>query len=205
MVPRPCTGGGGKTAMKASWIARELRVERAGDRVGRQLGSLRAPRTASSVTNTMPALGALMKPLIDRPGNATAFSTPGCFSAMSRHLADHRRRCGRARRASGSCAKPTRYCLSCVGHEAGRHAAEAEHGQRQQPAIDDQRDAPCAAARGRTPPHVARPTPRAKKRLNGRKNQPNTASMHARQRDPAARRAACSSSARQRRATASAN
>ena len=31
----------------------------------------------------MPALALLMKPLIERPGNATALWTPGSFSAMS--------------------------------------------------------------------------------------------------------------------------
>ena len=36
-----------------------------------------------SVTNTMPADALLIKPLMDRPGNATALSTPGSFSAIS--------------------------------------------------------------------------------------------------------------------------
>lgn len=67
-----------------------------------------------SVTNTMPALGLLVKPLIDRPGKATALSTPGCFRAMS----DMRRITSSVRSSeapSGSCAKLTRYCLSCIG------------------------------------------------------------------------------------------
>ena len=60
-----------------------------------------------SVTNTMPADGLLMKPLIDRPGNATALSTPGSFSAIS----DIWRITFSVRSSvapSGSCAKPTR-------------------------------------------------------------------------------------------------
>ena len=67
-----------------------------------------------SGVNAMPMFGAFVKPLIDRPGNAGTDSTPGVFSAMSvmrlitsvvRSKVD----------ASGSCAKPTRYCLSCAG------------------------------------------------------------------------------------------
>ncbi len=45
-------------------------------------GDLRSSK-GLSVTKTMPALELLMKPLIDRPGNATALSTPGSFRAMS--------------------------------------------------------------------------------------------------------------------------
>jgi len=33
-------------------------------------------------TKTMPEFDELVKPLIDRPGKAMAFSTPGCFSAI---------------------------------------------------------------------------------------------------------------------------
>ena len=67
-----------------------------------------------SVANTMPEFELLVKPLIDRPGNATACSTPGCFSAMS----PMRRITSSVRSSvapSGSCAKPIRYCLSCAG------------------------------------------------------------------------------------------
>ncbi|KAG1317806.1 hypothetical protein G6F63_015508 [Rhizopus arrhizus] len=67
-----------------------------------------------SVTNTMPALELLVKPLIDRPGNAMADCTPGSFRAMSLM-----RRITASVRSSeaplGSCVKPIRYCLSCAG------------------------------------------------------------------------------------------
>ena len=67
-----------------------------------------------SVTNTMPALELLVRPLMDRPGNATALSTPGCFSAMSPMV-----RMTASVRSSeaplGSWAKLIRYCLSCAG------------------------------------------------------------------------------------------
>jgi hypothetical protein len=56
----------------------------------------------------------LVKPLIDRPGKPTAFSTPGCFIMIS----PMRRITSSVRSSvapSGSCAKPIRYCLSCCG------------------------------------------------------------------------------------------
>src|SRR6202047_5224161 len=66
------------------------------------------------VANTIPEFGLLVKPLIDKPGNATAFCTPGCFSAISDIL-----RMTSSVRSSGApfgnCANDTRYTLSCVG------------------------------------------------------------------------------------------
>ena len=62
----------------------------------------------------MPEFELLVKPLIDSPGNDTAFSTPGCFSMTS----PMRRITSSVRSSvapSGSCAKPIRYCLSWVG------------------------------------------------------------------------------------------
>ncbi|MOA05677.1 hypothetical protein D3C78_1252870 [compost metagenome] len=62
----------------------------------------------------MPLFGLLVKPLMDRPGKATVFSTPGCLEAISDMrliTASVRSRVA----ASGSCAKATRYCLSCCG------------------------------------------------------------------------------------------
>ncbi|MNF70194.1 hypothetical protein D3C84_520960 [compost metagenome] len=65
-------------------------------------------------TKTMPLFGLLVKPLIDRPGKAMVFSTPGCLPAiadMSFITASVRSRVA----ASGNWAKATRYCLSCAG------------------------------------------------------------------------------------------
>ncbi len=75
------------------------------------------PRRSSngfSVKNTMPAFGAFVNPLIDRPGNATELCTPSVFRPMSlmRRITSSVRS---SDAASGSCAKPTRYCLSCDG------------------------------------------------------------------------------------------
>jgi hypothetical protein len=67
-----------------------------------------------SVTKTTPVLEALTKPLMESPGKATELATPGCSSAIddiSRMTASVRSSVA----ASGSCAKATRYDLSCGG------------------------------------------------------------------------------------------
>ena len=89
-----------------------------------------------------------MKPLIDRPGNATALSTAGSFRAMS----DIWRITFSVRSSvapSGSCAKLTRYMLVLHRHEARRHHAGSR--QRSRPA---ERHRPSARAdlRVRMPP-----------------------------------------------------
>jgi hypothetical protein len=117
IVPNPWTGGGGKMAMKASFTPAYFfcsfweiaKPERSAD--------FRSAK-GFSVTNTIPALELLMKPLIDNPGNATALSTPGSLSAIS----DISRMIASVRSSvapSGSCAKLTRYCLSCTGTKPG--------------------------------------------------------------------------------------
>ena len=111
-----------------------------------------------SVTNMMPALGALTKPLIDRPGNCDRVATPGCFSADLRHPADHARRCGRARRASGSWAKATRYPLSCVGTKPVGTLREAQAGQGQQPDVDREHQTAACASTPADAAGVARPS-----------------------------------------------
>ena len=76
-----------------------------------------APRRSSNgfrVTKTMPEFVELVKPLIDRPGNATACSTPGCSSAMAlMRLITFSEWSSDA--ASGNWANATRYCLSWLG------------------------------------------------------------------------------------------
>ncbi len=67
-----------------------------------------------SIANTMPALELLVKPLIDSPGKASVPSMLGFFFMIS----PMRRITSSVRSSvapSGSCAKPIRYCLSCVG------------------------------------------------------------------------------------------
>ena len=74
------------------------------------------------------AFGVLTKPLMDRPGNCTACSTPGCFSAMSaicRTTASVRS----SEAASGNWANATRYCLSCVGTKPVGTLRESDDGQ----------------------------------------------------------------------------
>ena len=112
-VPRPCTGGGGKTAMNASWIPANLRFSESAIVSPYSALDFRSSNGASG-KKTMPAFGALTNPLMERPGNCTAPATPGCFMPMSdiRLMTDSVRS---SVAASGSCAKATRYCLSCVG------------------------------------------------------------------------------------------
>jgi len=109
----PFTGGGGNTAMNASsidasfWFTAPAIAPPESSRERRFSNS-------SSPKNTIPAFGALVKPAIESPGNATASLIPGVFIAMS----DMRRSTSSVRSSeapSGSCANPTRYCLSWPG------------------------------------------------------------------------------------------
>ena len=98
----PSTGGGGKTATNASWIPPNCWFS-----APAMAPADSAPRFRSSnvlsVTNTMPPFDAFTNPLMDRPVNATASSTPGC-SSRCRPCADHlvgaveRRRVGQLRK-----------------------------------------------------------------------------------------------------------
>ena len=113
MVPRPITAGGGTASTNASWMA-AIRWFNAPAMAGPlRLGVVRSSN-GLRVKKTMPALGATLKPLMLKPGNATAASTPGVFRPMS----DILRMTASVRSSdepSGNCAKATRYCLSCVG------------------------------------------------------------------------------------------
>ena len=77
------------------------------------LGFVRSSKGLSPM-KMMPAFGLFANPFTDRPGNATACSTPSCASAMSdilRITASVRS----SDAASGSCAIATRYRLSWLG------------------------------------------------------------------------------------------
>src|SRR5690606_14233664 len=173
MVPSPITGGGGNTAMNASLMPANLAF---------RLPVMASPDSSApwrsanglSVTNTMPALELLVKPLIDRPGKAMALSTPGSFRAMS----DMRRITSSVRSSEaplGSCAKPIRYCLSCAGTKP--------------PGTMDELPAVAASSGAYTPtaPALRRMTPvtpvayvsdeRPKKSLNQLESRPNTRFM----------------------------
>ncbi len=90
-----------------------------------------------SVTNTMPADGLLMKPLIERPGKATALSTPGSFHRDVRHFADDLFGAVK-RRALRQLREAHEILLVLQRHEARRHDAEDDEGRRQQERIDQQ-------------------------------------------------------------------
>ncbi len=109
----PCTGGGGKIAMNASGIAAYFWLSCIA-MAPPERSFERRSSNGFSVAKTIPAFELLVKPLIESPGKATACSTPGCFSVIS----PMRRITSSVRSSvapSGSCAKPIRYCLSCVG------------------------------------------------------------------------------------------
>ena len=76
MAPSPITGGGGNTAMKASWIVPNFWFSEFAIAIPDSSSSLRS-LNSSSVKKTIPALGVLTNPLIESPGKATAASTPG--------------------------------------------------------------------------------------------------------------------------------
>ncbi|MCY1535317.1 hypothetical protein D9M68_707170 [compost metagenome] len=99
--------------MNESWIAANFWFSEAEMALPDSAALLRSSK-GLSVTNTMPALELLVKPLMDRPGKAMALCTPGSFKAISLM-----RRITASVRSSeaplGSCVKPIRYCLSWAG------------------------------------------------------------------------------------------
>ncbi len=81
IVPNPITGGGGNIATKAPFIDPKFWLSWAAmappDRSGVVLLS-----KSVRVANNTPELGLLVNPLIFKPGNAIASSTPGCSIAI---------------------------------------------------------------------------------------------------------------------------
>ncbi len=73
----------------------------------------------------MPAFGALTKPLMESPGNWTAFSTPGCCAPDLGHLPDHL--VGSVQRGRvGQLGKGDQVLLVLGRHETLRHLGEAD-------------------------------------------------------------------------------
>ena len=111
-----------------------------------------APRRASASTKTMPAFELLVKPLIDRPGKATALCDAGLLRARCRSCGGSRLRCGRAwrRRAAGrsrrdtACPAPAR---SRTGTALNRPTGDADQDD-----VDAHAPAPCGEMTRRTPP-----------------------------------------------------
>jgi len=123
----------------------------------------------------MPAFELFTKPLIDKPGNATADSTPACFCPISvmRLITDSVRssvaaRATARRRRGTACPAPAR-------------TRSAPRGSRRTPARSARRRAPARC------PRAARPAPRRSvaggrrpnTQLNPRKNQPPAKSCRA--------------------------
>ena len=108
--------------MKASWIAANFWLSCPAIAPPLSSGVLRSSK-GLSVANTMPALELLVKPLIDRPGKATAFSTPGCFERDLAHAADHV--LGAVERgAVGQLREADQVLLVLRRHEAAGHRLE---------------------------------------------------------------------------------
>ena len=139
MVPSPLTGGGGNMAMKASWMPAYFLFRSAAIALPLSDGSLRSSN-GFSVENTMPAFEELVKPEIDRPGNATELSTPGWVRAMSLIL----RMTSSVRSSvapSGSRAEADQILLVLARHEAAWHLLEQDGGDADQHDIEADHDA----------------------------------------------------------------
>ena len=78
----PGTGGGGKTATNASWIPANFWLRAPAISAPYSPGPPRFS-ASSRIRKMIPALGLLTNPLIESPGNCTAWVTPGCWSAIS--------------------------------------------------------------------------------------------------------------------------
>ena len=98
----------------------------------------------------MPPLGAFTNPLTESPVNCDRVRHRRCSRAMSaicRITASVRS----SDAASGSWAKATRYCLSCVGMKPPG-PPEDEDRERQQAGVHRESDQPGRTARRSTPP-----------------------------------------------------
>ena len=144
------TGGGGKIAMNASWIAPNCWFSAPAMAPADSAAAWRSSNVFER-TNTMPAFGAFTKPLIDRPGNATACATPGCSRMMS-----PMRWMTSSVRSSDARVRQLRegdeVLLVLRRDEAGRHLLEAEPGQPDQARVHDERDRRAAQALARSRP-----------------------------------------------------
>ena len=130
----------------------ELLVQLAGDRRRRSGRASLRSSNGFSVDEHDAGVRAVGE-AVDRQARETRprFSTPGCFSAMS----PMRRITSSVRSSvapSGSCAKPTRYCLSCARHEAARHRLEQADRGADQHEVDAPSSRPCARSPSSTPP-----------------------------------------------------
>ena len=105
------TGGGGNTAMYASWM--DANFWFSAPAMAPADRPLRSSKSLSG-KNTSAALDCAAKPLADTPANCTELATPGCCLAISpMRFTTSAVRSSDA--AGGNCTTPTRYSLSCCG------------------------------------------------------------------------------------------
>ena len=159
---------------KASWIARELLVQRAGDGRAAQarrralLERFQGEEHDAGIRRDAEAADA-------QAGKGHGASTPGCFRPMS----DMRRMTASVRSsdaAVGQLREGDEILLVLRRHEAGRHLVETPAGQQHQAAINHQRDGALAQHARRRRRSICSPA-QANTRLNGRKNQPSALSI----------------------------
>ena len=135
--------------MNASWIAPNFWLS--WPAIAPALWSARLRSSNGfSVTNTMPEFELFVKPLIDRPGNATACSTPFLLHRDVAHAADHVLGAVE-RRAVRQLREADQVLLVLLRNEAVRHGLEDEDGRRGQHEVDGEhhrlaRDRPGHAA-----------------------------------------------------------
>ena len=140
--------------MNASWIAAYFWFS-APAMAPAESDASRRSSNGLSVTNTMPELGLLVKPLIDRPGNATALSTPAA-SARYRSCDGSRPRCDRALpRPAAARTPPGTACPAAARNRSARGRSRID------PAAPGRRRSPARSARAQDAPHATDVTVRS--------------------------------------------
>ncbi len=92
------------------------------------------------VTNTIPELGLLVKPLMFRPGKRHRVLDARLLEGDLAHAPDHRLG-AIERRGIGELREAHQILLVLRRHESGRCMCEAEVGERDQAAVNEERDA----------------------------------------------------------------
>ena len=130
------TGGGGNTAMYASWMPANFWFS--APAIAPAVRPLRSSKSLSG-KNTSAALDCAAKPLADMPANCTESSTPGCCLGDLAH-APHDFVGAVDRRGRRQLHDAHQVQLVLLRDEARRRLVEAEHGQRHEAGVDGDRD-----------------------------------------------------------------
>ncbi len=136
MVPSPWTGGGGKIAIIAFWMAAYFCCSFCAIAMPERSDEVRWSN-GFNVTNTMPADGLLMKAVDRKPGERDGICNARLRERDGRHLADHGFR-PVERRAFRQLREADEILLVLHRHEARRHHLETDIGEADENGIDDQ-------------------------------------------------------------------